>query len=162
MMNAFIRRMPHLVSIVTLVLGLDVHAEAQEIYTGKYGQRSGEELYKGICQGCHMPDAKGAVGAGSYPALANDPRLAAAIYPITVVINGQRAMPSFGRVVPPFFGGALTDTQIANVLNYVRTHFGNQYQDVITVETVKAARRQAGTGPLATDGAGKDKASASH
>jgi len=34
-----------------------------------------------------MPDAKGATGAGAYPALANDSRLNAAIYPITVVIN---------------------------------------------------------------------------
>ena len=30
----------------------------------------GEAIYKGVCQGCHMPDAKGAVGAGAYPALA--------------------------------------------------------------------------------------------
>jgi mono/diheme cytochrome c family protein len=161
-MNAFIRPIPHLLLIATLTFGINVLADAQEIYTGKYGQQSGEDLYRSICQGCHMADAKGAVGAGSCPALANNPRLAAAIYPITVVINGQRAMPSFGRVVEPFFGAALTDTQIANVLNYVRTHFGNQYPDVITAEAVKAARRQAGTRPVATDGAGRDKASASH
>jgi mono/diheme cytochrome c family protein len=161
-MKTFIRRMPQLAAIATLALGVNLVGNAQEIYAGRYGQRSGEELYKGICQGCHMADAKGAVGAGSYPALANDPRLTAPIYPITVVLNGQRAMPSFGRVVPPFFGAALTDTQIANVLNYVRTHFGNQYPDVITADAVKAARRQANARPAATDGAGMDKASVSH
>jgi mono/diheme cytochrome c family protein len=133
-------------------------AHAQEIYTGKYGQQTGEEIYKGLCQGCHMPDAKGATGAGTYPALANDPRLVAAVYPITVVLNGQRAMPSFGHNNPPFAAG-LTDVQIANVLNYVRTHFGNEYKDVVTVEAVKAARHQ-----MQTRGASEnvDKAAASH
>jgi mono/diheme cytochrome c family protein len=108
-------------------------AAAQEIYAGGYPQQTGEELYKGICQGCHMPDAKGAVGAGAYPALAGDIRLAAAIYPINVVVNGQRAMPSFGP--------DLSDQQIANVINYVRTHFGNHYRDAVTPTAVRAARR---------------------
>jgi mono/diheme cytochrome c family protein len=114
--------------------------EAQEIFAGSFGQQSGEDIFKGICQGCHMADAKGAVGAGTYPALANNPKLAAAIYPITVVVNGQRAMPALGRANPPF-ESYLSDVQIANVLNYVRTHFGNHYKDVITPEAVKAARR---------------------
>jgi mono/diheme cytochrome c family protein len=106
--------------------------EAQEIHAGSYPQQSGEELYKGICQGCHMSDAKGAVGAGAYPALADDRRLAVSIYPITVVVHGQRAMPSFGP--------ELTDAQIANVINYVRTHFGNRYKDSISPADVQAAR----------------------
>jgi mono/diheme cytochrome c family protein len=106
---------------------------AQEIYAGGYPQQSGEDLYRGLCQGCHMPDAKGAVGAGAYPALANNARLVAGIYPITVVVNGQRAMPAFGQ--------DLSDAQIANVINYVRTHFGNHYKDEILPAQVKAARR---------------------
>ncbi len=108
-------------------------AVAQEIYAGGYPQQTGEELFTGICQGCHMPDAKGAVGAGAYPALAHNARLAASIYPITVVVNGQRAMPSFGA--------DLSDQQIANVINYVRTHFGNRYKDVVVPAAVRAARR---------------------
>jgi mono/diheme cytochrome c family protein len=106
---------------------------AQEIHAGAYPQQTGEDLFRGICQGCHMPDAKGAIGAGAYPALANNMRLAAAIYPITVVVNGQRAMPNFGE--------DLSDAQIANVINYVRTHFGNHYKDVVSPAAVKAARR---------------------
>ena len=80
-----------------------------------------------------MPDAKGAAGAGAYPALADNVRLVAGIYPITVVLNGQRAMPSFGE--------ELSDEQIANVINYVRTHFGNRYKDAVSPAAVKAARR---------------------
>jgi mono/diheme cytochrome c family protein len=107
-------------------------AWSQEIFAGKYPQQTGEDLFSNICQGCHMPDAKGAIGAGAYPALASNPRLAAAIYPITVVLHGQRAMPPFGE--------ALTDEQIAAVLNYVRTHFGNRYKDLITPAAINARR----------------------
>jgi len=118
---------------VLAVAILDAHpARSQEIFAGKYPQQTGEDLFKNICQGCHMPDAKGAIGAGAYPALASNPRLAAAIYPITVVLHGQRAMPPFGE--------SLTDEQIASVLNYVRTNFGNRYRDVITPAAVHARR----------------------
>jgi mono/diheme cytochrome c family protein len=122
------------VVLAATALGVAGAAYAQEIFGGRYKQQTGEEIYQGICQGCHMPDAKGAVGAGAYPALAGNVRLAAAIYPITVVVNGQRAMPSFGA--------GLSDEQIANVLNYVRTHFGNRYKDLVTPAAVKAARRE--------------------
>ena len=117
-------------ALALLAVGASI---AQEIHAGGYPQQSGEDLYRGLCQGCHMPDAKGAVGAGAYPALANNARLVAGIYPITVVVNGQRAMPSFGA--------DLSDEQIANVINYVRTHFGNHYKDSIAPAAVKAARR---------------------
>ena len=107
-------------------------ARSQEIFAGKYPQQTGEDLFQNICQGCHMPDAKGAIGAGAYPALAGNARLKAAIYPITVVVNGQRAMPPFGE--------SLSDEQVAEVINYVRTHFGNHYKDAITPAMVKAQR----------------------
>jgi mono/diheme cytochrome c family protein len=122
-----------LIVLAGVVAALGGAAYAQEIFAGGYKQQSGEDLYKGICQGCHMPDAKGAIGAGAYPALGNNARLVAAIYPITVVVNGQRAMPDFGA--------DLSDEQIANVVNYIRTHFGNHYKDVVSPAAVKAARR---------------------
>jgi mono/diheme cytochrome c family protein len=106
---------------------------AQKIFAGGYTQQSGEDLYKAICQGCHMPDAKGAIGAGAYPALANNARLMSALYPIAVVLNGQRAMPPFGA--------DLSDTQIANVINYIRAHFGNRYKDPVSAAAVNTARR---------------------
>jgi mono/diheme cytochrome c family protein len=115
-------------------------AFAQDIFAGHYKQQTGQEIYRSICQGCHMPDAKGAVGAGSYPALANDKRLQAAVYPVTVLLYGQRAMPPFAD--------SLSDAQIANVINYVRTHFGNHYKDEVTPAAVQAVRSQKETGQL--------------
>jgi mono/diheme cytochrome c family protein len=102
-------------------------ALAQEIYAGKYGQQTGEALFQSICQGCHMPDANGANGAGAYPALAGNTKLQATLYPVTVVISGRKAMPAFGD--------DLSDSQIAAVVN-----FGNHYTDVVTPELVRMAR----------------------
>jgi mono/diheme cytochrome c family protein len=79
-----------------------------------------------------MPDGKGAVGAGTYPSLAQDSNLAAGGYPVYIVVRGQRAMPPVGAM--------MSDAQVAAVVNYVRTHFGNQYQDAVSADDVKLVR----------------------
>jgi len=98
----------------------------------KFTETSGEALYKAVCQTCHMNDGQGAVGAGAYPALAKNENLSDASYPISMVINGQGAMPPFG--------GSMDDDQIAAVVGYVRTHFGNDYKDPVAAGQVKASR----------------------
>jgi len=97
-----------------------------------FSETSGEGLYANVCQGCHMPDGTGAIGAGAYPALARDQALEAAGYPVHIVVNGQRGMPPVGMM--------MTDDQVAAVVNYVRTHFGNDYRDAVTAADVKAVR----------------------
>ena len=99
----------------------------------RFSETTGEALYANICQACHMPDGKGASGAGTYPALAGDRKLAAAGYPVIVVLHGLRGMPPIG-----YF---MTDDQVAAVVNYVRTHFGNNYPDAVTAADVKAVRQ---------------------
>jgi mono/diheme cytochrome c family protein len=94
---------------------------------------TGEGLYADICQGCHMPGGVGAVGAGVYPALAGNPKLAAAGYPLALVIRGRNGMPPFGDL--------LSDSQVAAVVNYVRTHFGNHFADDVTAADAKASRQ---------------------
>ena len=107
-------------------------AGAQEMRGGNLGFKSGEATFQGVCQGCHMPDAKGAVGAGAYPALAGDKRLETAGYPVLVVTRGQKDMPAFGHY--------MSDQQIADVINYVRSHFGNHYTDAVTPAEIEQAR----------------------
>jgi mono/diheme cytochrome c family protein len=99
----------------------------------KFVEKTGEQLFTNICRGCHMADAKGATGAGTYPSLAGDSNLVSSGYPVGIVVNGQRGMPAFGEV--------MGDDQVAAVVNYVRTHFGNNYQDAVTTEDVRAVRR---------------------
>ncbi|CAM4152024.1 Cytochrome c domain-containing protein [Novosphingobium lubricantis] len=98
----------------------------------RFSEPDGAKLYKRVCAGCHMGDAKGAKGAGFYPALAGNPNLESAAYPAYVVLHGMHGMPGFA--------GMMSDEQIAGVVNYVRTNFGNSYSDPITAEEVKAAR----------------------
>jgi mono/diheme cytochrome c family protein len=98
----------------------------------RFMPQSGEALYADICQGCHMPGGVGAVGAGTYPALAGNPKLAAAGYVLSLVINGRKGMPAFG--------GLLTDQQVAAVVTYVRTHFGNEFSEEVTAADARASR----------------------
>jgi mono/diheme cytochrome c family protein len=40
----------------------------------------------------------------------------------------------------PAFGGVLDDEQVSDVVNYIRTHFGNNFKDKVKPEDVKNAR----------------------
>jgi mono/diheme cytochrome c family protein len=122
---------------LTASLALTVTAVAQEgqrtFSSGyRFVEMSGEELYNNVCRACHMMDARGAAGAGTYPSLAANPNLEATGYPLTMVIHGRRAMPPFGDM--------MNDAQIAAVVNYLRTHFGNNYTDMVTAQDVTDAR----------------------
>lgn len=99
---------------------------------GPFAFQGGQAIFTNVCQGCHMPQAQGAVGAGMYPALAKDDKLETAGYPVAVVTHGQKAMPAFGPL--------MSDQQIADVVNYVRGNFGNKYKDKVTAADVKAQR----------------------
>jgi mono/diheme cytochrome c family protein len=102
------------------------------VISGKFSEPTGEKIYQRVCAACHMPDAKGAQGAGFYPALAGNPKLIAGSYPVYVIVHGLNGMPPIG--------GMMTDQQVADVVNYVRTHFGNRYKDAVTATDVKSTR----------------------
>jgi mono/diheme cytochrome c family protein len=99
---------------------------------GRFIHADGAALYQAVCQGCHMADARGAKGAGEYPALAANAKLASATFPAARVLNGWAGMPRFAEM--------LTDAQIADVVNYVRTSFGNHYADRLLAADVARMR----------------------
>ena len=113
--------------------GVALADSAGVVGANAFPEKDGQGLYAGICQGCHMPDGKGAVGAGAYPALVKNEKLAVSGYPMELVIYGQKAMPGFG--------GFLDDAQVAAVVDYVRTHFGNDYKDTVAPADVKSIRQ---------------------
>lgn len=90
---------------------------------------SGAQVYRQICQACHMPQGEGGSGAAKFPALAKNPRLQFPAYPVTLVLHGKGGMPSFDDV--------LTPQQIAGVVGYIRTNFGNNYPQPVTEEQVR-------------------------
>jgi mono/diheme cytochrome c family protein len=118
------------------VTAMPVHAQSGDLRFAsptRFLSQSGALLYADICQGCHMASGEGATGAGTYPPLARNPNLASATYVVSLVIDGRKGMPPFGT--------QLTDQQVAAVVNYVRTHFGNDYRDEVAAEDARAARR---------------------
>lgn len=100
--------------------------------SGNFEQKTGEDIFNSICQGCHMEQGKGAnTGAGFYPALAGNPSLTAPAYPIFVLLNGLGGMPSFKEY--------LSDEQILEVVNYIRSDkLGNSFPTQATMDDVKA------------------------
>ena len=101
----------------------------------EFNEHGGADLFRSICAGCHQPDAKGAVGAGSYPSLVADKNLDSADFMLSVLLGGLKGMPPVGDM--------MSDAQVADVVNYVRTHFGKVYSDAVSSADVAAARRRA-------------------
>ena len=122
----------HLTLLFVLVTLPAAAQETPDFRGASFTMQGGEAVYRNVCQGCHMADAKGATGAGRYPALAGNPKLAEAGYVVTMVLNGHKGMPPFR--------GHFTNRQAADVVNYVRAHFGNRYKDQVKPADVQALR----------------------
>ena len=140
------RASPGLLAMTILAHGLSAAASAESLQDasrlskgGVFQEQGGAALFASVCAGCHQPDASGATGAADYPALKDNKALASADYLERLLLSGQRAMPPVGQM--------MSDQQVADVINYVRTHFGNAYDDAVSSADIEAARRQRGTVP---------------
>jgi mono/diheme cytochrome c family protein len=110
-------------------------AAAQTPFLSKgwtFDEPDGASLYAHVCAACHQPHGEGATGAGSYPALKGDERLASTDYLLDVLLGGQNAMPALGR--------AMSDAQLADLVNYLRRTFAGASDDPATTERAAAAR----------------------
>lgn len=106
------------------------------------------DIYSHICQGCHMAHGEGAIGAGHYPKLAGDPALASWQYAALTVLGGRNGMPAFGLPadqVRETRAVHLSDEQVASVVNYIRSHFGNTYELKVTAAQVAGLPHPAAT-----------------
>ena len=77
----------------------------------------GAPIFAANCAACHQATGKGIPGA--FPALAGDKFVTGdPAKPVAVLLNGRGGMPTFRDV--------LDDGQIAGVLSYVRSSWGNK------------------------------------
>lgn len=104
-----------------------------------YTSTDGATLYQTLCAGCHMPDGSGAEGAGAYPALKDNQKMEFSAYPISLIVNGLGAMPSFGTF--------LNDEQVVAVTSYIQSHLGNDYVPDATMDIVQNTRPVAPADP---------------
>jgi mono/diheme cytochrome c family protein len=97
----------------------------------------GAKLYKQHCAECHRADGKGIPRA--YPPLAGARSLVApsAVNPIRMVLNGGYPPSTEGNPRPygmPPFGTALNDSDVADVVSYIRMSWGNKGGPVSPIE----------------------------
>jgi mono/diheme cytochrome c family protein len=113
----------------------DVPANSAAMSHGwEFSEQGGAELFGDVCAACHQPDARGAVGAGAYPPLTADKKLVSTGFMLTVLFRGLKGMPPVGDM--------MSDAQVADVVNYVRCHFGNAYSGAVSAADVSSARRR--------------------
>jgi mono/diheme cytochrome c family protein len=129
--------------LVLLLIAAAASASADSpMFTSRaaIGSLNGEQIYDHICQGCHMSGAQGAAGAGAYPKLAANKKFVSWEFVALTVLNGRNGMPPFGQPAnqEPSRATHLTDAQIADVVNYVRSHFENKYKTSVTANQVAA------------------------
>ena len=111
------------VGLTAALAGTD--ARAQE----PAAEPDGAQVFATVgCAACHGPNGEG--GAG--PALAGNANLADANAVINQILNGGAAMPPIGL--------GLTDAQVAAVINFIRSSWGNSATEPVTAEQVATIR----------------------
>ena len=121
------------------LLPYTMHAQDASIERGK-------TVYMQVCFACHQPTGLGLPGmfpplAGSDWAAAKKPdrMIRMVLHGVTGPINiNGKPFTTPAPMMPPQ-GAALSDTQIADVLSYVRSEYGNK-ASIVTPEMVKAIR----------------------
>ena len=105
--------------------------------------RTGDQVYASVCRSCHQVTGQGLTGV--YPPLAGSEwPIKEPSIPIRIVLHGlmggiEVAGIKYNNVMSPQ-GMLLNDQEIANVLNYIRSSWGNKADVKITAEMVKEQR----------------------
>lgn len=108
-------------------------SQAAEIHPGK-------AVYDKYCLACHRADGNGV--AGMQPPLTDKNWISDKEKLIQITLHGLYGKievegKTYKSIMPPH--AQLSDKDLANVLSYVRSSFGNNY-DAVTVDEIKAQR----------------------
>lgn len=113
--------------------GIDLSASGAALPVLRLGAR----IYDKQCASCHGEHGEGI--SRTYPRLAGEPATATS-NAIRIVLNGGFA-PATERNPRPYsmppFGGTLSDAEVAAVLSYIRSRWGNQQQLVPAHEVAR-------------------------
>jgi mono/diheme cytochrome c family protein len=124
------------IAIISFVSLSAITSKENNLQTG-----NGKEIYALHCQSCHMEKGEGMEGV--YPPLAKTSYLKDVKKNIKIILEGQSGEitvngKKYNNNMPaqPY----LTDKEIADVLTYVRSSWGNKYPAVKPAQ-VKAERK---------------------
>lgn len=103
-------------------------------YTVDQLKDAGGKVYTAKCAGCHQPNGQGL--PPTFPALAHGKVAAGPLAgAVDMVMNGSKANPAM-----PAWKDQLSDTELAQVVTYVRNDFGNSTGDAVQPKDIAAAR----------------------
>jgi mono/diheme cytochrome c family protein len=121
------------------LLALISCAESKKPAEATLAAEPGKEIYTKYCMACHQASGSGV--QGMYPTLHNTDWVSGdKSRLIGILLNGQQGEITvngqvFRGVMPPH--QYLTDEQIADVLTYVRSNFGNSASAVLPEEVAR-------------------------
>ncbi|MEO8345439.1 MAG: cytochrome c [Betaproteobacteria bacterium] len=98
----------------------------------------GAALYMDNCGGCHQATGRGLPGV--FPPLAGNGVVVAADPNNIVKVLDAGVAPRGGYIPMPSFRDKLTDQEVADIANYIRTSWGNSAQPNVTPESVAKMR----------------------
>lgn len=104
--------------------------------------RTGEQVFTQVCVSCHqvtglgLPSVYPPLAGSDWMAKSNDTLIKIVLHGLMgeIEVNGAK----YNNVMTPW-GGSLNDEEVANVLTYVRTSWGNT-GDAVTAEEVATVR----------------------
>jgi mono/diheme cytochrome c family protein len=109
--------------------------------------QDGAALFNGNCATCHGAEGAG-IGKGfhAYPSLFNHGSTGAAEGNnlVSAILGGVHRDMQQGEILMPSFASELSDSQIAQLSNYVSKQFGNPAAANVSAEQVQKLRADAG------------------
>lgn len=136
----------------------DNSASAEAAPVADVATDDGERVYGTVCVTCHQADGAGIDGA--FPPLAGSAvAVGEADVSIKIVLSGltgtmTRGGTSYNGMMTPW-ASTLSDADIAAVLTYVRSNFGNSADAVTEAQVAEVrAATSSQTSPYTTDGLG--------
>jgi mono/diheme cytochrome c family protein len=126
-----------------ILFAINLHANDQQADTTRQAKvLTGNQLYTKYCQTCHQADGGGV--RGMFPPLYDNEKvtgMSAEIIRIVlfgmegpIVVNGK----NYNQPMPP--QSYLSDKQIAEILTYIRSSWGNKASAVSPAEVLKARK----------------------
>ena len=131
-----------LVVLITVFISVAAFSGAPEVGETEIRPADGQEIYMTRCMSCHQMNGEGVPGV--FPPLAGSEFVEGDKGSIIRVIlhgmSGEIVVKgvTYSGMMPPW-GGFLSDADIAQVLTYVRSNFGND-ADAVTEEEVARVR----------------------
>lgn len=132
-----------LVAVVGTLLGVVGYESVGAQEMGDVSENPGRDVYEASCVGCHQAGGRGVEGI--FPSLRDNELIQGPPEALLIVVlEGRSAMPGFGE--------SLSNQEIAAVLSYLRTNWGNDAERIPKDEIAEIRKHLSTADPQAQNG----------